>query len=114
MKDYIKKIIDVAESLDWTVNVDDNELEFQKMSDEGQDFNFAVTGETTEKIISEIREYHDNFDCSEETYLWLDASGHGKNGAPYDMKDVYEDMEQCNEMVEELYETLCGELLTTE
>lgn len=114
MKTFIQKIIDVAESLDWTVNVDDNELEFQKMSDAGQDFNFTVTGDTTEKIITEIREYHDNFDCSEETSLWLDESGHGKNGAPYNMKDVYEDMEQCNEMVEELYETLCGELLTTE
>ena len=25
--------------------------------------------------------------------LWLDEFGHGKNGAPYDMKDVYEDFE---------------------
>lgn len=114
MKNYIEKIIDVAESLDWTVHVDGNELEFQKMSDKGQDFNFAVTGDTKEKIITEIREYQDNFDCSEETNLWLDEFGHGKNGAPYDMKDVYEDMEQCNEMVEELYNTLCGELLSAE
>ena len=113
MKTFVKKIIDVAESLDWSVNVDDG-LEFSKTSDAGQDFNFTVTGDSTEDIITEIREYHDNFDTSEEAYLWLDESGHGKNGAPYDMKDVYEDMEQCNEMVEELYETLCCELLTTE
>jgi hypothetical protein len=111
MKAYIKKIIEVAEGLDWSVNVDDNELEFSKPSTAGQDFNFTVTGDTAETIISEIRQYHDNFDCSEETYIWLDESGHGKNGAPYDMKDVYEDMEECNEMVEELYETLCGEIL---
>jgi len=112
MKAYIKKIIEVAESLDWSVDINDSELTFSKSSSEGQDFNFTVTGDTAEKIIAEIREYHDNFDCSEETYLWLDESGHGKNGAPYDMKDVYEDMEQCNEMVEELYETLCSEILS--
>ena len=39
-----------------------------------------------------------------ETYLWLDSDGHGKNGAPYDMKDLYEDMEACREIIYELYE----------
>ena len=38
----------------------------------------------------------------EEAYIWLDDSGHGKNGAPHDMKDVYEDMEACKSMLGEL------------
>lgn len=36
---------------------------------------------------------HLNFDVSEHAVIWLDESGHGVNGAPYDMKDVYEDFE---------------------
>ena len=36
---------------------------------------------------------HQNFDVSEHAVIWLDESGHGVNGAPYDMKDVYEDFE---------------------
>lgn len=40
-------------------------------------------------VISYCRDY----DVSEQTMLWLDEFGHGKNGAPYDMKDVYEDFE---------------------
>lgn len=35
--------------------------------------------------------------------MWLDSDGHGINGAPYDMKDVYEDMEACQNMILELY-----------
>lgn len=37
--------------------------------------------------------YCRDYDVSEQTMLWLDEFGHGKNGAPYDMKDVYEDFE---------------------
>lgn len=47
---------------------------------------------------------HENFDVSEETYTCLDHSGHGINGAPYDMRDVYNDMEECQDEIEKLQE----------
>ena len=53
--------------------------------------------------IDNLNSIYADFDCSEETYLWLDSTGHGTNGAPYDMKDLYEDMEACQEMIMELY-----------
>lgn len=43
---------------------------------------------------------------SYETYLWLDSNGHGKNDAPYDMKDVYEDVEWWRDSLEYLANTL--------
>lgn len=46
------------------------------------------------------------YDVSYETYLWLDDEGHGSNGAPYDMKDVYEDMEWWKDSLENLANTL--------
>ncbi len=106
MKKEIKGIIATAEDNGWSVDSDGNEYTFSQSSPAGQDFSFSVAGETKEEILKEIREYSEGFDCSYEAYIWLDSSGHGANGAPYDMKDVYEDMEACAEMVDEL----CGAL----
>jgi hypothetical protein len=68
----------------------------------GQDFNIKITAHNLEEVIEELKERCDNFDCSEETYLWLDNTGHGTNSAPYDMRDLYNDMEACLKMMEEL------------
>jgi hypothetical protein len=54
-------------------------------------------------LINNIQEYIEGYDVSYETYIWLDDTGHGANGSPYDMKDVYEDMEACLENVRELF-----------
>lgn len=101
-KIIVNKIIKIAKKLNWSVTTDNKVLEFSKYSPAGQDFNFNISGDSLEEVIENINEYCDNFDCSEEAYLWLDNSGHGTNGAPYDMKDLYEDMEESLKMVEEL------------
>jgi len=105
-KSIVNKIVKIAEKLDWNVNIDNNDLEFTKYSPAGQEFNFRVDGEDLEEVTQNINERCENFDCSEEAYLWLDDSGHGTNGAPYDMKDLYEDMEECLTMMEELRDEL--------
>lgn len=43
---------------------------------------------------------------SYETYIWLDDTGHGRNGAPYDMIDVYNDMLWWRNSLEELSDFL--------
>lgn len=107
MEKDIKTLIEVAEKLDWSVAyIDGNEFTFGKYSPAGQDFSITITADSLEDAIKKIQERCDNFDCSEETYLWLDNSGHGKNGAPYDMKDLYEDMESCLEMMQEFHDEL--------
>lgn len=106
MKKDIKRIIQVSEKLGWSVETSNNEIAFQKYSPAGQDFNITIVGDDLENIIDELQNRCDNFDCSEETYLWLDNTGHGTNGAPYNMKDLYEDMEACLEMMQELYDEL--------
>lgn len=78
--------------------------EFQNYSPEGQDFFFNIwTSDNGSSLVHDIFEYYNNFDISSEAYLWLDSEGHGINGAPYDMKDVYKDMEACKDMINELY-----------
>lgn len=96
----IDTIIKKAESLGWSVEKKgDNEYRFSQFSPYGQDFSFTVEGATAEAIIDGINEYYGDFDVSEETYRWLDCTGHGRNGAPHEMKDVLADMEACEEMV---------------
>ena len=102
----VNKIIEVAEDLDWTVYDNGSGLEFSKSSNAGQDFNFYISldleldgAEFYEAFFNQVVEFYSNYDPSEEAMLWLDDEGHGVNGAPYEMIDVYKDMEDCKEMV---------------
>lgn len=57
-------------------------------------------------LIGNIKEYYDNFDVDSEAHLWLDETGHGKNGAPYRMKDVVKDMEEAEKMIDRLLDAI--------
>lgn len=107
MNKEIKELVKKIEGLGWTVEKeDDNKYRLGKFSPAGQDFGISVEGEYAEDLINNIHQAYDNFDVSEETYLWLDNTGHGKNGAPYHMKDVLEDMEVCEQKLLDLYNEL--------
>lgn len=120
MEKEIEDLIKKAEELDWSVECTNEEgnrvsLDFSRYSPAGQDFNFSVEGSNTKDIGIAIEEYYNSYDPSEEAYLWLDRTGHGTKGAPYDMKDVYDDMGACKDMIYELLQTLKNnpeELLT--
>lgn len=107
-KKEIKKITSVAKKLEWVFTISGTDITFSKFSPAGQDFNIEISAENIEELVEEIKERANNYDCSQEAYYWLDNSGHGINGAPDDMKDVYEDIETCKKMMEELYEELCN------
>lgn len=105
-----KKLIKRIEEEGFSVSRDDDDgsYTFQIYSPAGQDFFFTISGETMAEFILNIAEYYEDFDVSYEAYLWLDNSGHGTNGAPYDMKDLYEDMETCREYIWAVYEIVVG------
>lgn len=105
-KKELRKVTKIAEGLGWCVTQDGEDFSFQKYSPAGQDFNFEVSADDLEELHEKINEYYENFDCSYEAYLWLDSSGHGRNGAPDDMKDLYEDMEACEAMIKELADAI--------
>ena len=97
----------IAEKLGWTVtwyknNDRTNFVTFSQYSPAGQDFNVEFDYKTLREIKDKLREYCDSYDPSYEAYLWLDDDGHGKNGAPYEMVDVYNDMVACKEMIDKL------------
>ena len=113
MKTLNEKIVELANTQGWKVDIVDNgdgdyTFVFRKYSPAGQDFYFEADMEENniQYLLDNIYEYYSNYDCSEEAYLWLDNTGHGRNGAPYDMKDVYEDMQACEQAILNLYDLL--------
>lgn len=103
----IAELIYRIESEGWGVYTDteDSIIEFSKYSPAGQDFSFEVDFDGDIKVLADnIYRYYNNYDPSEEAYYWLDSTGHGKNGAPYEMGDVYEDMKACQTYIHDLWE----------
>lgn len=107
MKRYLYKVKKIAENLDWNVDIDDEDVTFQRYSGAGQDFFFSIKIEDDmADFCDEVYYYYEGFDVSYEAYLWLDDTGHGSNGAPYEMIDVYNDMQECEEEIEKLWRAL--------
>lgn len=108
-----ERLIEIAEDLGWraekSLNDDGVSWIFQRYSSAGQDFFFEVEAEESDdvwEVIDGIDAFVKDFDISYNAYIWLDDSGHGANGAPYDMRDVYNDMEECYIEAEKLLEAL--------
>jgi hypothetical protein len=76
----------------------------QFYTDYGQDFSFSVN--RNEDYVKQVYDYYNSFDPDEEALLWVDDSGHGKNGAPYRLKDIITDMEEVEKELEKLYDAL--------
>ena len=119
MDKKFEKIYEIAEREGWevshTVCQGEISFEFSKLSPAGQDFCFTrdVDYEDDEDyVFAELRDavyrYWENFDVCEETYVLLDNTGHGMNGAPENMKDLYEDMQACEDMIHDLWLALEG------
>ena len=110
----IKEVIQCAETNGWYVDVEKHQdkniviFEFSLFTPAGQDFFFSATmqGRSLESLVSDMEEYYEGFDTDAEAYLWLDSNGHGKNGAPYRMKDVLADMGAAEGMVSKLLEAV--------
>ena len=104
MNKAVEYLLDETERLDYSVEQEDgNVFLISTFSPAGQDCNASIdTEDNAELFINNIRAYAKDFDVSFETYLWLDSNGHGRNGAPYDMKDVYEDMKWWQNSLEKL------------
>lgn len=113
-KDLIDKIVRCAEDKGWKVDVDFKQgkgltlFEFSQYTPAGQDFSFTATMKTNhlDSLIIDMEEYCENFDVDSEAYLWLDCNGHGKNGAPYRMREVLDDMEEAEKMIKTLLDAV--------
>ena len=102
-RNQFQKLEDVAELLGWSYTDNAEYITLQMYTEQGQDFSFDI--DSTEDLLEEIHNYWIDFVPSREAMKWLDEDGHGKNGAPYDMQDVLDDMRGIDKKLEELYNT---------
>lgn len=98
---------EIAEQNGWSVSEDEDYIELSQYTTQGQDFSFSINKHNN--YCEEVYSYYEDFDPSEEAIKWVDSSGHGRNGAPYLLKDIIADMEEVKEMVYNLYEMLLDE-----
>lgn len=106
----MNKIIEIAEKLDWSVDISEDYINFSTFSPAGQDFNVDISYDKDlelEDLYAEIGEklyeYYKSYDPDYEASLWIGDDGHGKNGAPYKLSDLLKDMEWREQAILELY-----------
>lgn len=113
-----KQIYAAADRAGWNCTIRKNKEDwyicFNTDTHFGQDACFEYNVQTLEQIKDEIYDTYTNYDPSEEAMLWVGEDGHGKNGAPDDIRDIITDMEEVEEMLNNLYLALNGRQLESE
>lgn len=93
-----EKYIEVCERLDWSVHeYKDGSVDVAKQSPAGEDFRFGVS---SENFVEEVKMYAAYFDVDEHVELWV--NGRGKNGVPSRIRELVEDAEAIDKMLQEL------------
>lgn len=117
IKELVGRITEIAEEDDWIVHNHNEkynkiDLYFAKSSSRDQDFGFYINYASgdIDGFINAVEEYYESYDPSEEAALWIGEDGHGKNGAPYDLADILDDMNECKNNVKELIDLFYQEL----
>lgn len=103
----MEKMIQIAESYGWAVDMDSDSIEFNQCSPAGEDFSFTVLtkdASDAESLAAEVRSYADSFDTEEHVKMLVDAQG-SVSGVP-DIKTLVEDTDAIQEMLNDLADAL--------
>ena len=111
-EDPLPTYVEVLEPLfakeGYHIEINNDTVIFYKTAPNGLDFNFEVDiGDDIEDFARNIYKTFMDYDVSYETYLWLDNTGHGKNGAPFDLEDVLEDIKACEQYIQDAHTIVC-------
>ena len=104
------KIENLAENKDWQTHFyeqgNKTVVEFENYTYRGQNLivTIVVDNQSTQNnIANALYDYWEGYDPDEEASYWIGPDGHGKNGAPYHISDIIDDMKEAERMIEELY-----------
>ena len=109
----LKKLLEVAEELDWICNVcaeenpKRNYIEMQKYSPAGEDFYIIVDFNDENPIksfLENLEECCEYFDPDEHAEMWVGSRG--KNGVPNTIRELIDDADAIKEMIGELCRVL--------
>lgn len=99
-----------CDALGWDFDVDDNgDVAFSKYSPAGEDFSFIIDhGDITniDDIIYEAKKHAADFDVDDHIEMWIEARQNGVQGIPGTARELVEDAEAIQEMLDALVEAL--------
>lgn len=112
-KNFITQITEVAEELGWCVSTSegqDGKTDFELeifTNTAGHDFIVNISASSLRGFWIRLGEFAESFDPEEEAVKWIGADGHGTNGAPYSIRTLLADMDECKEHLERLEQEIC-------
>lgn len=77
-------------------------VELEILSPKGEDVVLSFTYDKDNTLAMEVMNAYENFDVDYEVYVWLGEDGHGRNGAPYHIREILEDKEWQERKLEQL------------
>lgn len=91
----------------WSAYENEKDIDFSTCTAFGGDIDIVIDkGKNLIDLAHNIYEYWNNYDVSYETSFWIGEDGHGINGAPYDLKNIYENFEKVKSMINDLYNVI--------
>ena len=110
------KIIQAADNAGWSCTIEKRKndkwyhggyyIAFNTDTHYGQDVWYEYDVKTLEEVIEAVQNSYDGYDIDEEVYLWIDNTGHPKNGAPSSISALLADMQEKENLLEKLNEEL--------
>lgn len=103
MNSIDEKYSKIFEELDWQWSaVDQNgDIELETWSPAGEDVVFDVNADN---LVYEVRCYANNFDVDDHVLMW--AEHRGENGVPNSIRELLDDAEAIQDMLNELADAL--------
>ena len=113
-----RRVIDIAEDLDWRVTFDkerrrvynggkwdkwvtEKYVEFERESPAGEDFIFTVFYDNLHDLGRAVFEYADGFDCDDHAVMLYEAGQRGFAGVP-DLRTLAEDAHDIEDLLYDL------------
>ncbi len=91
--------IEICENLDWSVTVcDDGDVMLENYSPAGEDLVFYV--DKDDEFVDGVKRLAADFDADEHAEMWVE--GRGKNGVPSTIRELLDDAEAIDKMLQEL------------
>lgn len=109
-QEIIDKIVEASEEKDWKTSFseqdDETVIEFENYTNAGQNLIvtiFVKDDSSIQDVTNALYEYWESYDPDYEASLWIGEDGHGKNGAPYHISEIIDDMKNAQNMIEDLF-----------
>ena len=93
------------EELGLTVEYNDDGIDISRYTPYGQDWHLEIDAENLFQLIEKLQWEWQSFDVDYEAFLWIGRDGHGMNGAPYHIKEILDDMKECKDYIEFLFQS---------